>query len=162
MGSPDLLLEVWKILKADGPALGLILNPTKCEWSWLDPECSAPCPLEQVAIVPTNEIQMLGVPLGSDNFVGAMYLLRISYGIVRVNHFMRTTPLTQWMEIATKFDLCVRDTVSKIIGTTFPGDTYNQECTSEQSTQTLKCARFRRMPRLLPLPVEMKPHRQKW
>ena len=61
-----------------------------------------------------------GVPLGSDNFVSdfvqrellpttvrvterlidfedpqaALYLLRLSYGIVRANHFMRTTPLS--------------------------------------------------------------------
>ena len=66
--------------------------------------------------------QMLGVPLGSDAFVcklvegkllatstkvmakladfddpqAAMYLLRLSYGIVRANHFMRTTSLPQW------------------------------------------------------------------
>ena len=71
-----------------------------------------------MALVPTDEIQMLGVPLGSDTFVShfvdgklcagtvkvmaklaefedpqaAMYLLRLSYGIVRANHFMRTTP----------------------------------------------------------------------
>src|SRR6476659_4345603 len=59
-----------------------------------------------------------------------MYLLRISYGIVRANHFMRTTPLPQWKDIANKFDLCVRETVSKIIGTTFPDDSYRQACIS--------------------------------
>ena len=69
IGSTDLLLKVWEILKTDGPALGFVLNPTKCEWSWLNAECSLPCPLEQVALVPTDEIQMLGVPLGSDDFV---------------------------------------------------------------------------------------------
>ena len=120
VGFPELLMEVWKILKTEGPPLGLILNPTKCEWSWLDPKCTEPCPIDQVAFVPTSEIQMLGVPLGSDEFVAkivegklmgntvdvmaklaafedpqvAMYLLRISYGIVRANHFMRTTPFT--------------------------------------------------------------------
>jgi hypothetical protein len=118
VGTPELLREVWKILKTEGPPVGLILNPTKCEWSWLDPKCKEPCPIDQVAFVPTSEIQMLGVPLGSDDFVAkivegklmgttvkvmaklaafedpqvAMYLLRISYGIVRANHFMRTTP----------------------------------------------------------------------
>jgi hypothetical protein len=80
---------------------------------------------------------MLGVPLGSDEFVAnlvegkllkttasvmsklmefedpqaAMYLLRLSYGIVRANHFMRTTPLPQWSQVAAKFDDRVRDTV---------------------------------------------------
>ena len=135
MGPQDLLLKVWEILKTDGPPLGLHLNPTKCEWSWLNAECSLPCPLEQVALVPTAEIQMLGVPLGSGDFVSryvkgklldgtikvmaklaefedpqaAMYLLRLSYGIVRANHFMRTTPLPQWEQVAADFDtLCLR------------------------------------------------------
>ena len=102
-----------------GGPLGLHLNPSKCEWSWLNKQCDLPCPLEGVKLVPTANIQMLGVPLGSDGFVAnfvedkllsgtvkmmsklaefedpqaAMYLLRISYGIVRANHFMRTTPL---------------------------------------------------------------------
>ena len=156
IGSTDLLLKVWEILKADGPALGLVLNPTKCEWSWLNAECSLPCPLEQVALVPTDEIQMLGVPLGSDDFVShfvegklcagtvkvmaklaefedpqaAMYLLRLSYGIVRANHFMRTTPLPQWSDQAEKFDRCVRDTVAEILGTKFTDDSYAQACMS--------------------------------
>ena len=106
--------------KALGWGFNSILR--KCEWSWLNAECSSPCPLSQVALVPTSEVQMLGVPLGSDAFVcklvegkllatstkvmakladfddpqAAMYLLRLSYGIVRANHFMRTTPLPQW------------------------------------------------------------------
>ena len=112
--------------------------------------------LEQVTLVPTSNIQMLGVPLGVDGFVAgfvegkmlagtvnvmaklaefedpqaAMYLLRLSYGIVRANHFMRTTPLSQWNEVATKFDACVRETVAQILGTTFPGDSYAQACVS--------------------------------
>ena len=71
IGSPELLLKVWDILKTDGPPLGLILNPAKCEWSWLNSECALPCPLEQVTLVPTDEIQMLGVPLGSDASVSS-------------------------------------------------------------------------------------------
>ena len=137
VGPVDLLLKVWDILKTDGPALGLHLNPTKCEWSWLNAANASPCPIAQVALVPTNEIQMLGVPLGSDDMVSqhvqsklmttatkvmaklvefddsqaAMYLLRLSYGIVRANHFMRA----QWKEIAAKFDECVRDAVVQIL-----------------------------------------------
>src|SRR3954454_19862915 len=60
----------------------------------------------------------------------AMYLLRLSYGIVRANHFMRTTPLPQWEQVASKFDACVRETVAQILGTTFPGDSYAQACVS--------------------------------
>ena len=33
VGPTDLLLKVWEILKVEGPAIGLILNPAKCEWS---------------------------------------------------------------------------------------------------------------------------------
>ena len=156
IGSPELLLKVWEILQTYGPPLGLQLNPSKCEWSWLNAETSLPCPLDQVALVPTSEVQMLGVPLGSAEFVSnfvsgklltnstkvmaklaefddpqaAMYLLRLSYGIVRANHFMRTTPLPQWEAVAAKFDVCVRDTVAQILGTTFPGDSYVQACVS--------------------------------
>ena len=113
-----------------GPALGLHLNPSKCEWSWLDESCDLPCPIQldgvreedQVKLVPTSEIQMLGVPLGNDAFTSAfvekklfsrlnttvgqlvefedtqsaLFLLRVSYSIVRAVHFMRTTPLRQW------------------------------------------------------------------
>jgi hypothetical protein len=86
--------------------------------------------MRDVPLVPTDKIQMLGVPLGSDEFVAryvggellplaenvmkklaafedaqtAMYLLRVSYGIIRANHFMRTTPLPQWSQHAKKFD----------------------------------------------------------
>ncbi len=156
VGSPELLQKVWDILKAEGPCRGLQLNPTKCEWSWLNPECTLPCPLPDVALVPTGEIQMLGVPLGADDFVekfvenkllansikvmsklaafddtqSAMYLLRLSCGIVRANHFMRTTPVPQWKQVASKFDTHIRDTVSQILGTTFPGDSYAQACIS--------------------------------
>ena len=69
----------WEILKSRGPALGLHLNPSKCEWSWLDESCDLPCPIQldgvreedQVKLVPTSEIQMLGVPLGNDAFTSA-------------------------------------------------------------------------------------------
>ena len=76
----------------------------------------------QVKLIPHEQIQMLGVPLGDDAFVSgfvegdlltrlqdtvnrlvdfedtqaATYLLRVSFSIVRAVHFMRTTPLEQW------------------------------------------------------------------
>src|SRR5579863_6579243 len=85
---------------------------------------------------------MLGVPLGSasftENFVkdsllditegvmkklldfedtqAAMFLLRLSFGIVRANHFMRTTPLSLWAEQAKVFDSKVCDTVFQCLG----------------------------------------------
>ena len=71
---------------------------------------------KQIELIATNEIQMLGVPLGSDEKVAAyvekkllhrlkamverladfddiqsaFYLLRVSFSIVRATHFMRT------------------------------------------------------------------------
>ena|ERR1700749_3177177 len=66
------------MLLEESPKLGLELNPSKCEWSWLDPKCTLPCPIRvpggndvQVALVPTDEIEMLGVPLGSDEKAAA-------------------------------------------------------------------------------------------
>ena len=53
--------KVWELLKAKGPALGLHLNPAKCEWSWLNARNSSDCPLrsEGVALVPTDEVCIL-------------------------------------------------------------------------------------------------------
>ena len=151
VGDVELLKKVWDLLKTRGPALGLHLNPSKCEWSWLDPSCPLPCPIRldgvsdenQVKLVPTSEIQMLGVPLGNDAFVSnfvekklignlcetvsklvefedsqaASYLLRVSYSIVRAVHFMRTTPLHQWEKQGEKFDGMMQDAAGKILGT---------------------------------------------
>ena len=158
VGDVDLLLKVWDLLQSRGPEMGLYLNPSKCEWSWLDASCPLPCPIRlpdvdeeaQVKLVATSEIQMLGVPLGSVEFVdefvrrkllgrldstmeklvefedsqAAMYLLRISYGIVRAVHFMRTTPLVQWQPHAVQFDAKVRDTAEQILGR--PLESYRQ------------------------------------
>jgi hypothetical protein len=85
VGDVELLNKVWEILKTRGPALGLHLNPSKCEWSWLDPECALPCPIRlegvseenQVKLVPHREIQMLGVPLGDDSFVAGFVEKRL-------------------------------------------------------------------------------------
>jgi len=107
-------MKVWEILKVCG-----FLNPQKCEWSWLNPDCRSECPISGVPITPKDKIQMLGVPLGSESFTeefvkdsllgitegvmsklmdfedtqAAIFLLRLSFGIVRATHFMRTTPL---------------------------------------------------------------------
>jgi len=71
---------VFILLQSRGPALGLHLNPSKCEWSWLDPECKDPCPIRlerepeenQVKLIPHEQIQMLGVPPGDDGFVSGL------------------------------------------------------------------------------------------
>ena len=71
----DLLQKVWDLLVTEGPKVGLHLNPAKCEWSWLNSSCEAPCPIlvgagrqeDQISLVPTDEIQMLRVPLGCNS-----------------------------------------------------------------------------------------------
>ena len=55
----------------------------------------------------------------------ALYLLRLSFGIVRAVHFMRTTPLDQWHGPAVVFDAKVRATAEMILGRPFP-DAYTQ------------------------------------
>ena len=65
VGPTDLLLKVWDILAKEGPALGLHLNPQKCEWSWLNEQyADKPCPIPGVPVTPTTQIQMLGYLLG--------------------------------------------------------------------------------------------------
>jgi len=147
------LLQVWRLLREKGPGLGLLLNAKKCEWSWLNASSTAECPLkdEGVPLVPTSEICMLGVPLGSSSFSAsfvherlfprvramerlkglndsqsAMYLLRVSYGIVRTTHFMRTTPLAHWETHAAEFDKGIRDAAESILGTVFDERAYVQ------------------------------------
>jgi hypothetical protein len=97
---------------------------------------------------------MLGVPLGSDGFVSdfvekkllgrlldtvhrlvefedtqaATYLLRVSFSIVRAVHFMRTTPLAQWHEQASKFDGMIRSAIEKILGFPMDDTTFAQAC----------------------------------
>src|SRR3954447_15274530 len=72
VASVPVLLKVWQILQEKGPSFGLHLNPAKCEWSWLNACTTSGCPPElgrhQVALVPTDQICMLGVPLGSASF----------------------------------------------------------------------------------------------
>ena len=69
VGSPELLLKVWEILKAGGEPLGLVLNPQKCEWSWLDPDCNLESPISNVPITPTDKIQMVGPESFTDEFL---------------------------------------------------------------------------------------------
>jgi hypothetical protein len=168
IGDVEMLEEAWDILKTMGPPLGMVLNPAKCEWSWLDESCDAPCPIKvladdgslahadlQVRMVPTSNIEMLGVPLGSAEFnrayvkdslmnkgkvlevliefndiQSALFILRSSYGITRATHFMRTTPLPQWKEEAAEFDRVIRSTAENILGFPFTERAYRQVSTS--------------------------------
>lgn len=138
-----LLMKVWEILKSGGPDLGMLLNAEKCEWSWLNPECNEPCLLELVQLVPdpfvadyverellptTEKVTQQLVEF--EDTQSAMYLLRLSFGIVRANHFMRTTPLRQWEEQAKKFDATIRGATELIIKHNLPSAAYDQACVS--------------------------------
>src|SRR5205823_1208180 len=140
-----------------GVPLGLELNSKKCEWSWLNPDCNLVCPIDGVPITPTNEIQMLGVPLGSQEFTekfvkrdlldvaegvmsklidfedtqAAIFLLRLSFGIVRATHFMRTTPLSLWSKQAEEFDEKVSQTVFQCLGLKPTDEAYAQASAEE-------------------------------
>ena len=45
----------------------------------------------------------------------ALYLLRVSFSIVRATHYMRTTPLDQWKEHAVTFDTNLKTSVENIL-----------------------------------------------
>ena len=60
----------------------------------------------------------------------AMFLLRLSVGIVRANHFMRTTPLSLWAEQAKVFDSKVCDTVFQCLGLKPTPEAYDQASVS--------------------------------
>ena len=59
VGDVELLKKVWEILKSKGPALGLHLNPSKCEWSWLDPSCELPCPIVMVGVPEAEQAKLV-------------------------------------------------------------------------------------------------------
>src|SRR4051812_43646063 len=102
---------------------------------------------------------MLAVPLGNVRFVSgfvqkkllgrlqdtvnrlvefedtqaATYLLRVSFSIVRAVHFMRTTPLEQWKEEASRFDSMIRNAIEPILGFPMDDPTFAQACLTPRS-----------------------------
>src|SRR3982751_1408328 len=111
MGDTELLVKVWELIKSRGPALGLHLNPAKCEWSWLDPNCTKPCPIRedvaeenQIKLIPHSEIQMLGVPLGSvafvSEFVEKKLLGRLQQTVNRLVDFEDTQAATYLLRVS--------------------------------------------------------------
>lgn len=155
VATPEVLSQVWEAINRFGPGIGIFLNPEKCEWSWLDPTRPDACPIDGVQLVRTDEVCILGVPLGSPSFSEAfverellscekvleklsafedsqvaLYLLRLSYGVVRATHFMRTTPLSDWGPQAARFDELVRSAAESILCTRFTESAYVQACIS--------------------------------
>ena len=60
----------------------------------------------------------------------ALFLLRLSFGIVRATHFMRTTPLSLWSKQAEDFDAKVRDTTFQCLGLKPTPEAYDQASVS--------------------------------
>src|ERR1700757_1131182 len=60
----------------------------------------------------------------------AIFLLRLSFGIVRANHFMRTTPLSLWSKQAKKFDTLVGQTVFQCLALKPTDEAYEQASVS--------------------------------
>ncbi len=99
-----------------------------------------PCPIKLEGVPEKDQVK-LGVPLGSKDFTcdyvkddlltrlkpvlerleafedtqAAIYLLRVSFSIVRATHYMRTTPLDQWKEHAVSFDNNLKKSVENIL-----------------------------------------------
>src|SRR2546421_13067354 len=60
----------------------------------------------------------------------AIFLLRLSFGIVRATHFMRTTPLSLWSKQAEEFDEKVSQTVFQCLGLKPTDEAYAQASVS--------------------------------
>jgi hypothetical protein len=58
----------------------------------------------------------------------ALYLLRVSFSIVRAVHFMRTTPFGQWREQGERFDALIRNAAEDILACRMDDRQYMQAC----------------------------------
>src|SRR6266404_5977751 len=76
----------------------------------------------------------------------AIFLLRLSFGIVRATHFMRTTPLCLWSKQAEEFDEKVSQTVFQCLGLTSPQNLPHSRCPSPRPTRVLPRALFASKP----------------
>ena len=56
----------------------------------------------------------------------ALFLLRLSFGIVRATHFMRTTPLSLWSKQAEQFDRKICHTIFQCLGLKPVNEAYDQ------------------------------------
>src|SRR6185312_14190240 len=56
----------------------------------------------------------------------ASFLLRVSFSAVRANHFMRTTPLSHWRDVACSFDSKIRTAFESIVGFPLSNNAYTQ------------------------------------
>jgi hypothetical protein len=143
LGNPEKLLMAWDILSTELPKIGLHLNPNKSEWI-TSSNINGP---EGVPITAKNEIIILGVPLGSNEFClsfldriiqsniaiaeklvnlddSQISLWLFRYGITfgSIVHLIRTIHSSKIQNGLVKFDNYVMDYFEKIIGSSL---TYN-------------------------------------
>ena len=151
------LVAIWNILLEETPKLCLELNPSKCEWSWLDPNCTKPCPIrvpgdeiQQIELVPRDEIQMLGVPLGSDEkaaaYVEKKLMCKLKSMVDRLadlddiqsalfllnllQHCACDTfhAFRKWAKVAEQFDKQIWDATQNIMALQIPEQAWKQAC----------------------------------
>jgi len=105
-----------------------------------------------IPVTALADLAILGVPLGPPDVVSpfvskklldglrplldklmdfedsqaASFLLRVSFSAVRANHFMRTTPLSHWHQVASEFDASVRGAFEAIVGFPLSASAYTQ------------------------------------
>ena len=77
--------------------------------------------LSEAGTIPAKTVERLK---GFEDSQSAFFLLRVSFGIVRATHFMRTTPLSDWSEESVKFDFEIRSAAETILDDT----SYRQAC----------------------------------
>ena len=149
IGSPENLAKAWNILASDGPALGLYLNPAKCEWISLNgrPEC----PIKEISPNSTGNFEILGAPVGDPAFTNeavdsiltsysnilnllpdlhhsqtATLLLRHCFSYCRAVYIMRTVPHCLFKEAASKFDSRIRSCFESVLGTSLRPNSWIQ------------------------------------
>ena len=105
-----------------------------------------------IPVTALADLSILGVPLGPPDIVSpfvakklldglrplldklmdfedsqaASFLLRVSFSAVRATHFMRTTPISHWRNVATSFDASIRGAFESIVGFPLSDSSYTQ------------------------------------
>ena len=64
--------------------------------------------------------------MGFEDTQAAVYLLRVSFSYVKAIHFMRTTPLSHWVKVASSFDSSIRRAFESIVGFPLSPEAYTQ------------------------------------
>lgn len=151
IGPRDEVKEIYDHLSTHGTQYGLILNPAKCEVYWPSGDQSFsefPPTITRLR----DGVSLLGSPVyGSKSFASntvlhqvqqigllqssitelndpqiELHLLRSCLSVCKVNHLLRTVPLSDMSDPLLIFDVNLRATLSKIIHGSVPGPSWTQ------------------------------------